>query len=163
MKQTLNLLSKDQSDRIENILTSDSFPWYFMNFVNSSKDNQNLNTFNFVHLFYYRDDGIRSPHFENIIMPLLGHIKYNNLIRIKANLFTNRGKKIEFGFHTDVPNEKHKVALYSVNTNNGETGFKNKTFKSIRNSLLLFDGSLEHQSISQTDTKYRININIDYN
>ena len=62
--------------------------------------------------------------------------------------------------HTDLP-EKHQVALYSVNTNNGYTLFENgDKAPSVENQLVLFDGSLKHCSVAQTDENLRININI---
>jgi hypothetical protein len=64
--------------------------------------------------------------------------------------------------HTDSP-DYHKVALFSINTNNGYTLFENgDKFESKENTLLLFDGHLKHCSVAQIDSNLRINININY-
>ena len=62
--------------------------------------------------------------------------------------------------HTDTP-QKHMVALFSINTNNGYTLFENgDKVASVENQLVLFDGSLKHCSVAQTDENIRVNINI---
>ena len=99
---------------------------------------------------------------------VFGWVK-NNLInteyvcdRIKANLYTNQGKQIKHNFHIDTE-QKHIVALYSVNENNGytelETGEK---IKSKRNRLTIFDGSIKHKSVTQDNTNFRINYNFNF-
>ena len=57
-----------------------------------------------------------------------------------------------------------KVALYSVNDNNGYTLLtetKEKIY-SKRNRIAFFDEDVIHQSAVQTDTNVRLNININY-
>ena len=53
--------------------------------------------------------------------------------------------------------------LYSINTNNGFTLFENgDKVLSKENRAIIFDGKIKHKSVSQTDKKVRINININY-
>ena len=55
------------------------------------------------------------------------------------------------------------VGLYSLNTCNGFTEFEDgDNADSIANSMIIFDGTLKHRSVSQTDENARINININY-
>ena len=62
--------------------------------------------------------------------------------------------------HVDQPT-KHTVALFSVNTNNGYTLFENgEKVVSVENQLVMFDGSIRHCSVAQTDENLRVNINI---
>ena len=64
--------------------------------------------------------------------------------------------------HRDFP-KSHMVGLYSVNTNNGYTLFKDGTkVKSIENQMVIFDGKREHCSVAQTDTNVRVNVNINF-
>ena len=57
----------------------------------------------------------------------------------------------------------HKVALFSVNTNNGFTYFADETkIESKENQMILFPGNIKHCSVMQRDTNLRINININY-
>ena len=53
--------------------------------------------------------------------------------------------------------------LYNLNTNNGFTSFEDGTeICSKENQVILFNGEIKHRSVSQTDERVRININIDY-
>ena len=68
---------------------------------------------------------------------------------------------MKYGFHTDYTFEKHTTLVYSVNTNNGYTEFKDGTkIPSVAKQLLIFDGNIPHRSVGQTDTNNRINLNI---
>ena len=154
-----NFLNKNIFNEIKNILTSDNFPWYYKSVVGHPEDNSD---FFFCH-FLFENNQQMSPYFLNILMPILGKLNFNYLIRAKINLYTKKNKEIKTAFHTDF-NKKHTVALYSVNTNNGYTLFKNKEkIYSKENQLILFNGELEHCSVAQTDENIRININININ
>tara|TARA_B100001939_G_C16728208_1_gene524247 strand:+ start:35 stop:520 length:486 start_codon:yes stop_codon:yes gene_type:complete len=159
MQEIKNFIEdKNVFNDIKNILTGREFPWHFYNHVASIEDNKN---FFFNHMLY-RDNEHISNYFNRIASPILGRLKYNYLIRSKVNLFTRNEKHIQTGFHVDYP-QKHKVALFSVNTCNGYTLFKNgDKIYSEENKILIFDGEKEHASVSQTDTKQRININFNF-
>lgn len=151
-----NFLEKNIFNNIKQILTSDKFCWYYQPTVGNKND---YTDFFFCHFLFENDQQV-SPSFSNILMPILGKLNFNYLIRAKINLYTKKDKIIKTAFHKDF-NEKHTVALYSVNTNNGHTLFKNNNkIYSKENQLIIFDGSLEHCSVAQTDEKIRININI---
>ena len=115
----------------------------------------------------YRD-GKQDSNFFPLVHPLLGRLKFNELIRIKINCYPRKEKHYQHGFHFDHPAETtdvstYKIAIYSVNTNNGYTIFKNgDKIESKENRMVFFDGSLEHASVTQTDENLRININITY-
>ena len=100
----------------------------------------------------------------------MSRIKHTKLLRVKANLYTNQNKVIEHFPHTDAARdgteiiENMKVALYSVNDNNGYTlltDTKEKIY-SKRNRIAFFDEGIIHQSTVQTDTNVRLNINFNY-
>jgi hypothetical protein len=151
-----NFLEKNVFNNIKEILTNDKFCWYYQSTVGNKND---YTDFFFCHFLFENDQQV-SPSFSNILMPILGKLNFNYLIRAKINLYTKKDKIIKTAFHKDF-NEKHTVALYSVNTNNGYTLFKNnQKIYSKENQLIIFNGSLEHCSVAQTDEKIRININI---
>ena len=65
-------------------------------------------------------------------------------------------------FHTDrkIP---HKVALFYVTDCDGWTVLKNiAKVECVKNRILLFDGSIEHHSVTSTDD-IRCVVNINYN
>ena len=156
-----NFLPKAEFDRIKEIHTDENFAWYFINYVGTLQD---INGFYFIHTFF-NDNTVKSDYFKECCHPLLnkiGYNKINKLIKIKSNLFTKTHKNIEHAIHRDYEFE-HTTGVFTVNTNNGFTQFDDGTkVESIENRMLLFNGSKLHQSVSQTDTKQRINININF-
>ena len=153
-----NFLSKTEHENLKNTMLGNDFPWYFQEgVINKKHDSQ----FFWSHIFFKPNEGFTSP-FYKILDPILKQLKFKVLIRIKANLYSNRGKMEEHEDHADFP-FKHKGALFSLNTCNGFTVLKDNTkIKSIANRLLLFDPSKPHRSSTCTDAKVRCNININY-
>ena len=162
-------LDNDTHSTIER--TMKDMPWYYSNVTNHTEPG-----FMFGHIFYYSkingDANINSNEYESCVLPVikklqrLKGIKKLELLRAKANLYTNAGKQIKHGYHLDLQEDNFngKIALYNLNTNNGYTEFKpGEKIKSVANSLILFDGNIEHRSVSQTDTDIRMNVNINFN
>ena len=151
-----NFLDLETHKKIKKILTGSDFPFYFQNGVASEDDNSD---FYFNHNFF-QNEKQTSSYFNEIMLPILYKIKFQTLIRAKCNLFTKKEKHIPNGFHTDFV-EQHTTLLYSVNTNNGYTMFKSgEKIYSKENTLIIFDGLLQHCSVAQTDEKIRVNINV---
>jgi len=155
MKIIDNLLEQKQVDSIEKELMDDMFPWFYQGTVTNKEDIEN---FYFTHLLYFQGD--QSKHF-NLVIPILKKLKYKKLIRVKANLYPNINKVVNHPKHVDF-NYKTKGALFYLNTNNGPTFVENKKIDSVKNRLLLFNASKEHNSCTCTDKKIRLNININY-
>ena len=149
---------KEVFENIRRSVMDPNFPWFYSGTTASLYDKSD-------YLFYhwlYQDGHQISDHFNSVLVPLLGRLNLNSLLRCKVNLYTKKTKHIKTAFHTDSP-EPHKVALFSINTNNGYTLFKNKdTAPFVENNMVLFDGQTEHCSVAQTDEHVRINININY-
>ena len=145
----------DVFNRIKNQLTCSEFPWYF----GDQNQNDYLNDFYFYH-WLWADNKQKSPYFNQILMPVLGRLNYNHLLRCKINLYPRNLKPKPSIFHIDV-DIPHTVAILSLNTCNGYLLFKNKTkILSVENQLIIFDGQLEHASVAASDSKTRMNINI---
>ena len=131
-----------------------AFPWFYVNYISQETDDSD---FYFYH-FLYKDEKKCSPFYDQMIPSLIDKKVY----RAKCNLYTKKDKEIHTGYHVDLP-YKHRVLLYSLNTNNGFTLFENgDKILSKENQAVLFDGKIKHKSVAQTDERVRININIDY-
>ena len=155
IKTIKNFLPDQIFKEIQNILFSESFPYYFVNYVVNADDRSDY--FFTHHLLHEKGS---SAYFNKILAPLIGRLTFNRLTRSKINFYTKKHKFIKTAYHVDSKNP-HFVALYSVNTNNGFTQLENgPTLPSIENTMHIFDGSLKHCSVAQTDTNARININI---
>ena len=138
------------------------FPWYLsVNVTNQKGDND----YYFGHRIFNYHDGVTSQFYHDFV-PIIYFIEYKldikvkRILRMKANLYTNQGKQINHQRHIDIQDLNHIVALYCVNDNNGFTMVGNKKIMSKANRIIVFDGSIEHCSNTQTDTAARININI---
>ena len=56
-----------------------------------------------------------------------------------------------------------KVGIFYLNTNNGYTEFEDGSkVESVANRFVSFTGDLIHRGVSQTDTKARVVINLNY-
>lgn len=159
-----DFLNDGFSKKLESELTQSNFPWYCMSNVTSD----DYNNFAFFHQFV-EDAKINSDRYDDLVLPIIDEIINKNLIdtrctckRIKANLYTNQIKPVEHNFHVDAE-QNHIVVLYSINTNNGYTELETgKKLESKRNRLIIFDGSIGHRSVTQTDTQYRLNYNFNF-
>jgi hypothetical protein len=159
-----NFLDKSTHKLMYETCTGEHFPWYFSDSIATGDDSDE---YYFTHVLFL-DGKVMSPHFKDFIGPvilgLLGKdIPLQTLMRAKVNMFTKRDINIKHGLHRDFSkfNSKYTNLLYSVNTCNGHTELKDDTkISSVANQLLMFDGEIMHRSVSQTDTKQRINLNI---
>ena len=167
MKIIDDFLPNEIHQQYVDLLMSNDFPYYFIdgnNFLVANTDD-----FVFFHNLYgnpnnYNHTGgeIISRYFNMLVMPLLGRLTFNGLLRARINLYTRKHEAIMSNMHQDLE-ERHNVALYNINSNNGETVFQSgERVPSVANQMILFDGKLHHTVVPQTDTKLRINININY-
>ena len=165
-----NFLNKKTADKIEKLLVSDNFPWFYKDTL-TGLETKNNNQYFFNHNLYA--NGRISSAYWRIGEMLVNKIKkikeYDfkdlNIFRVKCNMYTKQSKKLKSLNHVDIPNIKNLIAPYYVNTNNGGTIIhenKNKSYfiPSVKNNIVIFDGSYQHQAVFQTDTKVRLNINI---
>jgi len=165
MKVIKNFLPKDVFNKVKQILEDPRFPYYYQSSVlpfEPKKKWKNYDYF-FCHtLFRDGEQTSEDPFIKNILHPITNKLKVKKIIRAKVNLYTNQHKHFESAYHVDT-DDNVKIALFSVNTNNGWTEFeKGKKFLSEENSIVLFNSKYRHRAVTQTDSKIRINININY-
>jgi hypothetical protein len=157
-----DFLHKNDLANIQEVLQSNTFPWYYNNFKTNDVFSKNTYEFQFTHIFYNQFN-IQSNFFE-VLNPILNKINPTSLIRIKANLNTIQKEIQQYPFHTDFKSDKDiKTGIFYVNTNNGKTVFKDNTVsESIENRFICFCSNIEHAATTHTDTKTRIVININW-
>jgi hypothetical protein len=115
----------------------------------------------YSHPLYSSDNGLRFDKYYSIIKPIINKLKVKKLFDVRANLLVPTKEHIYHEFHTD-RNVPHTVALFYVTTCNGFTILKNTAkVNCLQNRMLLFDGSIEHHSVTSTDHP-RCVININY-
>lgn len=156
-----NFLPEEEMVKLEKLFLSDvEFPWYYQPNISFYEKASKGKLFYMIHLMY-RNFQPNSVYYKEVGY-LISKIKPNALIRVKANFYPNQGVKDLNEKHIDFP-FKHKGAIFSINTCNGGTLLSDDTLiESVRNRILLFDPSEEHDSLNCTDDKARVNININY-
>ena len=149
---------QDIVNDIQSTLLGNNFPYFYNNYVAEPTDQSD---YYFNHVLFHQNE-VRSEHYNKILSPILGRLDFNYLIRAKINCYTRKEKHIEAGMHVDM-NEKHFVALYSVNTNNGYTMFEDGTkVPSVANTFVSFPSNMRHTGSTCTDVKFRGLINFNY-
>ena len=151
-----NFLPKEEFKKIQELLMSPDFPYYFNSTVADATDIKN---FYFTHTIY--DKNVVNSDYYETLEPLLTKLNTVFLRRVKINCYTRNENLIKYKSHKDLP-MSHKGALFSLNTCNGGTYVGRKFVKSVENRILLFDPSVLHSSTNCTDQKARFNININY-
>lgn len=111
---------------------------------------------------YSLDDGLNIDKHYPIVKSLINKLNIKKLFVVRANLLVPTKEHIYHEFHTDT-DVPHKVALFYVTDCNGWTVLKDTAkVECIKNRILIFDGSIEHRSVSSTDD-IRCVININFN
>ena len=166
-----NALDSEAFEKIQEFLMSHQFPWYYADKIVGSSDFEDSHYY--VHIF---------KTIPALLNPLMHFINPNTLIRVKANSYTRTNEIIHHGDHIDIDSidvnnveglnaeekkklfeYRHKAAILYINTNNGLTVLEDGTeCESVANRLLLFDATKPHHSITCTDQKRRVNINVNY-
>ena len=155
-----NSLPEEEHKKILEVMSDTGFDWHLADKITIEQKDEDI-FFYLCHVFYNQTTLHQSNLFE-LIFPLLKKIDPKALVRAKANLYLNQGLGVkEHASHTDYPFE-HKGALYCLNTCDGYTKIGDEKIPSVANRIIFFDPSKPHCSTSCSDTKTRMNININY-
>ena len=108
------------------------------------------NDWMYTHSFIDQQKNKKSE-FLFLIDPILKKINASKIFDVRSNLIIPTKNKIHHESHTD-RKIYHKVALFYVTTNNGYTVLDGiAEIDCVENRFLVFDGSLNHHSVSSTD------------
>lgn len=163
-----NFLSEEKWKELNDVLF---FPngdgRLLMSYVAGVNEASKANQFAFCRVFIDQNNLSfmgAEPLIDIIMQPLCAHIKSHvSIYRGKVNLFTRTPTNEGLGMHHDLDTEDYQTIIYYLNDNNGGTRFADGTFiEQKRNRALIIDGKVLHESVTQTDTNIRVNININY-
>jgi len=160
-----NFLDKSDFLQVKEALYSNNFPWFAHERAN---DASKFGEYHFLHHLIH-EGKLNSPKCKFVVDMIshklaLFHKKDIIVTRARASLFTVDKKSKGLGFHKDVLDSfDYKVLLFYMENSNGFTEFKDgKKVESVENRALIFDGHLEHQTLTQTNITFRRNINFNY-
>jgi hypothetical protein len=149
-----NFLEKSFFNDFKEFVFSAEINWYLEDHMTTNDD------YFFLHSFFNKYM-IRSINYEKYIIPILKELKFKAISEARANLMLKKEKTYKSNFHTD-KFFNCKTAILYMNNCNGYTIFdQTEQFKvdCLENSIVIFDSSIEHCAVSQTDTLKRIVIN----
>ena len=157
-----NFLAAEEFEKIQAVMISNIFPWYFGPVIMQPTEYSNIDenyNFQFFHIFY--KDCRPSSELFPLISPLIEKINPKRILKIKANLVPRTDKIIEHGFHIDVENAC--TCVFYLNSNNGYTKFNDGAIvNSLENRAVFFDSNIRHTGTTATDISNRMVININY-
>lgn len=156
-----NFLQKDYFDEMFNYIVDPNLQqWAYCPKVSCKKEGIANNNYYFIHRLYEDNTPISNQY--GMIGGVIEQLKCNAIIRARLLLYTNVGEFIKHGLHIDYE-YNHKAALLYLNTCNGYTGFEdNVKVESVKNRMVIFDGSTPHHSTTCTDTQSRYVLSINY-
>ena len=157
-----NFFSESAFKQMQSILMGDRFQWYWNEHMVDLED-ESEDTFQFTHVFY-KDRVPISELYLNLPEELFTKLRIVLLILIKANLTTRTSEQELSGFHIDQDIPNTLTSIYYANSNNGCTVFEEtgEKVESVENRMITFPSNLQHATLSHTDTKRRIVLNINY-
>jgi len=179
-----NVLSLNDYEMLESAITNDEFPWYFSpHHLESSYRSDEPNLWHFTHSIFderqstiinggMRNDENTLSQYNSIITKecesIPNFIDYtygpSQLIRCKANLYTNQKTPIHYRDHidqSDYVKEEIMIAILSIGESNGGTVIGDTFYESEKNQLIVFN-NVPHHGVSQTDSQTRICINYNF-
>ncbi len=160
-----NVLSDEHFKQLTDIIMSDKFPWFYQNHVVHSHQSNTEEKYQiqFVHKFHEGSNIVTGPELWNMLFPIFAVLQPHTFLRVKANNIPGQNKIVTHGMHCDVSVPLSYTAIFYCNTNNGYTEFKDgdKVF-SEANSMVIFPSYMEHTGSTCTDTRCRVNININF-
>jgi len=162
-------LPEDLFKRI--MLSIDNLPWQIARKMNpkSNSDNQ----FAFIQDYtskLFKQTYMKAAGEEITQLLMNPYLKKHNLkmirvLRSRTNMYIRTvNYQDECGYHQDQVNPNMKTLLIYMEDSDGCTQFKDTGQKIIseRNKAIIFPASHFHQTVSQTNTLYRHNININF-
>ena len=160
MKVIPNFLPEDYFASIEkSIVWNRFFPFYLLDKCNVGQTDESH--WMMAHTAYL-DDIPRTDVHAGMVKAFTMIPDFHTLIRLKVNFYPQTTELVEHATHVDF-DYSHNGAILSLNTCDGFTRLEDGTkIPSVRNQLLIFDGSTPHNSTTTTNAKGRFNININY-
>ena len=162
MKIIDNYLNNEDFKTIKSFIESHTtFDWYLSPQANEWGTDDRA--FQFMHNWVWAGK-TKYPAVESYLKILLRPLKKRLKVhRCKVNLFINQVEPIKMGFHTDFDIDNIKTLLLYLQDSNGYTEFENgEKVESKENRALIFSSNIRHQTVSQTNTMFRTNINLNY-
>ena len=167
-----NIISPGYQNYLEGLIGGTTFPWFYDPQITDNREGSKDINGGFFHKVWYSPTDF-TP-FAEMTYGLLfeGTHKYrkgsfNELLRIRAAMFTKDQTKYEHKPHVDFEDVQHHVMLYYVNDSDGPTKIYegDKVVKEVvpkKGRAVFFPGRTYHASSSPKHHSKRIVLNFNY-
>ena len=177
MKIIDNFLDKESFKKLQSTLLSDTFPWFYNPSKVAARDQarpspikgyESEESLQFTHIFFDNNRNYNWSNWADHLTPLIDKIKPRAWVRVKANMSPINSRPLVGGWHYDMSYEKGPwtnttTSIFYTTNNNGYTILENgKKIPSLENRLVTFPNNVLHTGVSQTDTKIKITLNLNY-
>ena len=165
-----DFLPKEQFEEIGSLIMNTSenrFPFYIQKDVADDGETSGPWSWYATHTFF-TDHEVHCIHFPIIKEIFLEKFRdelkvMSALIRAKANFYPWTPDVRQHGWHVDYPYFKNNAAVFSLNTCDGYTTFKDiGRVDSIANRIVFFNSHHEHCSSTTSNAYGRYNINFNF-
>tara|TARA_R100001510_G_C7522864_1_gene117637 strand:- start:85 stop:555 length:471 start_codon:yes stop_codon:yes gene_type:complete len=155
LKVIKNFLEEEEFIKLQGIFMSAHCPYYFQTSVADYGDKDYM----FTHTLF--DKYNPNSELYKYTEILLKKLNVFALKRMRVVCYPRTEKLIKHKTHVDYK-EKHKGAVFFLNTCNGGLHIGDKFIKSEENTVVKFDSSIPHSSTNCTDEKARFILNTNY-
>jgi len=172
-----NFLNYQDHQQIEQFMFGGLQWTYQQHKVTHGPNEEDTDNYQFVHPFYFQESFGGPFRYEisqdfQSILPLINRIDFIALHKVKANLEPLKSKRFFSDYHYDwaevvhdepIPHKTMTTAIYYINTCDGYTEFEDGTkIECVANRLVKFPANLKHRGVSQTDTRVKSVINLNF-
>jgi len=159
-----NYFDKPLVEQLSGSILHPEFPWYYQEtvaFGSNSKQAEEVHLDNFYHTHMVYDKFKPNSGIFEQFMPFLQKLNVNSLIRIKINKYPKTNKLYIHARHNDYEFEHRGCILY-LNSCDGYTQIENKKVASVENRVALFDPSVQHNTTTCTNARFRLTVNFNF-
>ena len=167
-----NVLDEEYFFQLQSHMTSDHWPWFFMNNITSVGGGQS--NYGFFHML--KNEHGESKRYESVkelVQTISKHVGSNHIIRCRMDMTVNRGDSIKLEPHVDLT-IPHTTAIFYVNDVDGNTIIYDQMYgddskltikqeiQPKANRLVIFDGLHLHTGHTPTTCNQRVLINSNF-
>ena len=168
IKEIDNCIGWNYADKIEALVTSLNFPWYYLEDITYVNDNTSVKVPGFSHLLYDRMNRYEGRDLA-FLSPLLFHIAQDEVrefVRMKISMLLKSDRTEPNNKHID-HSFPHTTILYYVSDSDGDTIFYNgdeiiHRVTPKKGKAVIFDGLIYHASSCPQSYSRRYTINMNY-
>ena len=172
-----DFLDAEYHEKLTQIITSDSFPWYFREDISLNGKTENFYHFGYQHTVLLNDGSVNSNFYNELLpffMDVLAVTGRQKVLRCRVDMVNAQRKRVTYVPHVDYRSMTDNVSLvYYLVPSDGDTVLFNEKhgedctnlteldrISPKQNRLLMFSGDMMHTGEGPVQHNKRILINL---